>query len=329
MISLYFSDGRRLVETDTTPEEILAAVDGPTPVWVDVSAPTPDEIAAVEKAFSIKLPTSEEMKGLEVSGRLYHEGVAHVMTTSLVYRIESPEPASGEITFIVLPRTAITFRYSAPRAIPLFTRRAMTGDIGCDRPEAIVIGLLETMIERQADLIERLQSQTETISKQIFTIKGHDYSRAKRHAVSLKEIGKVSVMASRTRESLVSQSRLLTYFRNFTQETGCDAVIRQRIKASQLDVHSLAAHVDHISSRLTFLMDATIGLVGIEQNQIIKLFSVVAVMLMPPTLIASVYGMNFQHMPELQFVWAYPVTLAAMAVSAIVPFVYFKGKGWL
>ncbi len=189
--------------------------------------------------------------------------------------------------------------------------------------------MIEAIVERQADLIERLQHQSEAISKQIFGADGHEKTRSRRHAVSLKEIGKASVVTSRTRESLVSLGRLLTYFRNLAQSSNIQSGIRQRIKTTHQDVQSLAAHVDHVASRLTFLMDATIGLVGIEQNQIIKLFSVVAVMLMPPTLIASVYGMNFQHMPELGYAWAYPITLAAMVVSALLPFVYFKRKGWL
>ena len=325
MITRYSADNGRLVVNAASPHDPSS----PPPVWIDLFEPTADERATVEAEFGISLPSRDEMQEIEVSSRLYHEGAAQFMTTTLVFRVDTPEPQSGEVTFVLLKEAAITIRFASPRAFQIFTKQAAGGDIPCSSPEAIVIGLLEAIVEREADLIELLQSRTETSSKQIFEIKGHDYSRARRYSISLKEIGKISVITSRTRESLVTQSRLLTYFRNFTEETTLDNALRQRIRTIQQDVHSLAAHVDHISARLTFLMDATIGLVGIEQNQIIKLFSVVAVMLMPPTLIASVYGMNFHHMPELDQVWGYPLAIAAMVISALVPFVYFKRKGWL
>lgn len=314
LVSEEISDHKKLTDKST--------------VWIDLVAPTADEIASVEKAFQIELPTPDEMKEIEISSRLYQEGRAQIMTSSIVYRIDTADPQTGEVAFVVLPETLITVRFAVPRAFQLYSGRAQTGDIACTTPTAITIGLIEAIIERQADLIERLQHQTEVISHQIFEITRHDYTREKRHAISLKEIGKVSVTASRVRDSLVSLSRLLTYFRNFTMEQKAEATVRQRIKTAQQDVQSLGTYVDHISSRLTFLMDATIGLIGIEQNQIIKLFSVAAVMLMPPTLIASVYGMNFKHMPELDYTWSYPVVIGTMIVSAIVPFIYFKYKGW-
>ncbi|MEQ8824952.1 MAG: magnesium transporter CorA family protein [Filomicrobium sp.] len=325
MITTYaLKDGHLVSEEIAKPAEFTDR----SAIWIDLVAPTADEIATIEKAFAVELPTPDEMKEIEISSRLYQEGRAQIMTSSIVYRIDTTDPQTGEVAFVVLPEALITVRFAVPRAFQLYSTRAQSGDIACTTPTAITIGLIEAIIERQADLIERLQHRTEVISHQIFDVKRHDYTREKRHAVSLKEIGKVSVTASRVRDSLVSLSRLLTYFRNFTMEQKSEATLRQRIKTAQQDVQSLGTYVDHISARLTFLMDATIGLIGIEQNQIIKLFSVAAVMLMPPTLIASVYGMNFKHMPELDYTWSYPVVIGAMVVSAIVPFIYFKYKGW-
>ncbi|MBU2581535.1 MAG: magnesium transporter CorA family protein [Alphaproteobacteria bacterium] len=325
MITRYAFDNERLL-ADTAPATGGAAR---PPVWIDLQEPTLAEIAEIESEFGINLPSRDEMQEIEVSSRLYQEGQAHFMTTMLVYRVDTSDPQTGEVTFVLMKDTAITIRFASPRAFQNFSRQATTGDIPCRSPEAIIIGLLETIVEREADLIELLQNRTETTSKQIFEMKGHEYSRARRYSVALKEIGKINVLTSRTRESLVTQSRLLTYFSNFAQNSALDGSMRQRIRTIQQDVISLSAHVDYLSGRLTFLMDATIGLVSIEQNQIIKLFSVVAVMLMPPTLIASIYGMNFRHMPELDMTWGYPIAVSAMVVSAIVPFVYFKRKGWL
>lgn len=325
MITCHACKNGRLTATDVTDE---AQLDELNAVWIDLVAPSDGEMKSIENKLSINLPTPDEMREIETSSRLYQEGPAQIMTTSVVYRIDSPDPQTGEIAFIVLPDVVVTIRFAVPRAFQMFANRAKSGDIACSNPLAITIGLIEAIIEREADLIEKLQHRIEVVSKGIFDIKRHDYTREKRHAVSLREIGKVGVISSRVRDSLVSLSRLLTYFRNFAMEIKTDSAVRQRIKTAQQDVQSLGTYVDHISSRLTFLMDATIGLIGIEQNQIIKLFSVAAVMLMPPTLIASVYGMNFKHMPELAEPYAYPIALAAMVVSAIVPFVYFKHKGW-
>lgn len=316
-------------------EEIVSA-DGDRPchlageaVWIDLPSPGPLEIGAVEAQLSISIPSREEMREIEISSRLFQEGQAHFMTTPIIYRVDAAEPLKGEIMFILTRGTLVTVRHDSPRAFELFAHKAKTGDIACRTPAEIAVGLLDAIVEREADLIERLQAESETLSQRVFEMKGGEATRNLRHAVALKEIGHASVVLSRTREALVSQGRLLSYFLNAVRDSRDQKGVQQRIKATLADVRALSAHVDYISERLGFLMDATIGLVGIEQNQIIKLFSVVAVMLMPPTLIASIYGMNFEHMPELAWPWAYPVTLVAMVVSAVLPFLYFKRKGWL
>lgn len=324
MITRYsFRDGR-LVERSVQ----LAGLDVEPAIWIDLCEPSSQERANIEEEFGIELPSRDEMKEIELSSRLYQEGPGHFMTTTLVYKVESMDPLSAEVTFVLTEKCLITLRFASPRAFQIFANRAERGDVACGTPEAVVAGLLDCIVEREADLIEMLQSRTETTSKQIFEMKGHDFTRARRYSVSLKEIGRISVLISRVRESLASQGRLLAYFRNLKRSTSLEVDLRDRIDVVQYDVQSLSAHADHISTRLCFLMDATIGLVSIEQNQIIKLFSVVAVMLMPPTLIASIYGMNFQFMPELHFAWGYPIVLITMVVSALVPFIYFKKKGW-
>ncbi len=327
MIKTYdLIDGKCLVASESVGAEIARTR---TAAWVDLVDPTAAEITATERAFAIDIPTADEMKEIEVSARLYQDGTNHVMTARIVYRIDDPEPVAGDVTFIMTADHLITVRFATPRAFLLFANQAKTGDVVATTPAEIMTGLIEAVIERQADLIERVQEESETISRKIFSFDAGRPSRTQGHASTLTAIGRASLTATRTRESLVSLSRTLTYMLNMTDTVSRDSACRQRVKSSLQDVQSLAAQVDHTSQQIAFLMDATVGLVGIEQNQIIKLFSVVAVMLMPPTLIASVYGMNFQNMPELAYPWAYPITIAAMVVSAVVPFVYFKRKGWL
>ena len=323
MIERYVSDGARLERIGATGSDARSSV------WIDLYQPTHEEVQQIEGEFAVDIPTPEDMREIEMSSRLYQAGTAHVMTASVIYKSDAPEPHIAEVTFILLPSRLITVRHTSPHAFQMFASQAASGDIASRSPPDIMIGILEAMIERLADHIERIQATTGSISHQIFEVKGGEQTRAKRHAASLREVGKLGEMASRARESLVSLGRLLMYFGSAIELGGSKTGVAKRIKAALQDVRALSAHVDHLSGRLTFLMDATIGLIGIEQNQIIKLFTVVAVMLMPPTLIASVYGMNFKTLPELGFAWGYPVAVAAMAISALLPCVYFKRKGWL
>ena len=135
-------------------------------------------------------------------------------------------------------------------------------------------------------------------------------------------------MRARAEDSATSLSRLLHFFVQATQDREDDPRIRQRIKGAQRDINSLMDHTKFLSQRITFILDATLGMISIEQNQIIKLFSVMAVILLPPTLVASVYGMNFKYMPELEWTLGYPWALGLMVLAAVGPIIYFRRKGW-
>lgn len=298
-------------------------------IWFDLLSPSKDEDAYVETALAIAIPTREEMKEIEASSRLYQENGAHYMTVTIVYRVDTPDPHSTEMTFILTEHKLVTVRYAEPRAIQVFVNHAQKGDLVCATPLEVMIGLIEAIIEREADLIERLQIQSDRIAHSIFDIKGGSATRGRRYDVVLKDIGKMGETNSRVRESLISISRLLTYLGNTAQARAASVELRERIKTEAQDVQSLADHVSFVASRLTFMLDASLGMVNIEQNQIIKLFSVVAVMLMPPTLVASIYGMNFKHMPELAWGWGYPMAIGVMFLSALLPYLFFRHKGWL
>jgi len=191
-----------------------------------------------------------------------------------------------------------------------------------------MIGLIETLIERKADHIERVQDKIDAITRDVFDLEGRR-TREGKLDVLLKGTGTQGDTIARVQESATSLHRVLHAFRNTAVERGCDAKIMQRIDTSEKDIHSLLENMRFISERTGFLLNAILGMITNEQNQIIKLFSVMAVMLMPPTLVASVYGMNFRHMPELDWMQGYPMALGLMAASAIFPFVYFRRKGWL
>jgi magnesium transporter len=191
-----------------------------------------------------------------------------------------------------------------------------------------MLGLIESLIHRQADLVERIQDEVEKTAHAIFEIKGGQQTRGRRLDTLLKAAGKEGDLTSRAQESAFSLDRLLTYLSGILKERGEDAKLLDRIVLAHRDVHSLMEHMRFLTARIAFLLDATLGMINYEQNNIIKIFSVASVALMPPTLIASIYGMNFKHMPELGWEFGYPMAIGLMVLSAILPFLYFRRKGW-
>ncbi len=312
----------------------LARRDGLVPVteatvWIDLLNPTVDEDKFVETALGISIPTRAEMREIEASNRLYYETGAHFMTAFIVYNVEAPVPLTTALTFILAGQRLVTVRYAEPKAFPLFLQKVEKGDLACNGAPAIMIGLIEAIIHREADLIERIQDEVDRTAPVIFEIKGGQQTRGRRLETILKAVGKQGDVNARAQESALSLDRVLTYFANAARDRKDDSHILTRIDIAHRDVNSLMEHMRFLSNRIAFLLDATLGMITTEQNQIIKLFSVAAVMMMPPTLIASVYGMNFKHMPELGWELGYPMALIMMAISAVIPFIYFRRKGWL
>lgn len=333
MLKVYTRQNDHLV-----PVELAVSATGNPPMpeapapWIDILNPTIDEDRYAERVIGVSIPTREEMQEIEASSRLYYENGAEFVTISVVANIDTEEPSQTPITFVLKGSMLVTVRYAEPRPFSMFITRAQrAGAVACGNGEQVMMGLLEAVIDRIADALERVGSKIDTISRSVFKEssatqagRNHDYQRA------IVEIGREGDRLSLIRESLVSITRALTYH-NAIADEGKQAVkeARQRLRTLQRDAASLTEHSAYLASKITFLLDATLGLINLEQNQIIKIFSIAAVCLMPPTLIASLYGMNFKFMPELQWHYGYPLALCAMIVSAILPFAYFKRKGWL
>jgi magnesium transporter len=301
----------------------------PETVWIDLVNPKREEESKIERALKLEVPTREEQREIEASSRLYQENGAHFMTATVLYQTETAEPATTPVTFILAGDRLITLRYAEPRAFSLFAARCRRPDPALTNGTAVLLGLIETIIDRMADYIERIQGEVEALSRSIFEMKGGTASRQKRFDVMLKSIGREGELTSRARESTHSLGRLLTFLTQVVNERKADKLMKARVRTAARDVASLTDHVSFLSNKIVFLLDATLGMINIEQNNIIKIFSIVAVVLLPPTLIASIYGMNFELMPELQWTYGYPLALLAMVISAVLPYFFFKRKGWL
>lgn len=300
-----------------------------TAVWLDLLTPTPGEVKGVEEALHLNVPTREEQREIEVSSRLYKEDGAHFMTATLLYQGHHPQPTTTTATFILSGNRLVTLRYADPRAFQLcvaWTKRAQepAGD-----GIAVLTLLLEAVIDRTADAIERIQTDVDQLSHQIFEVRGSVSSRQRRLDELLRSVGQLGDLSSKARDSVHSLGRLLTFFAFVANERKVDKALKARIRTAARDVESLSEHVNFMSNKIVFLLDAVLGMITIEQNNITKIFSIVAVVFLPPTLIASIYGMNFHDMPEINSPFGYPVALFFMVIFAVLPYLYWKRKGWL
>ena len=192
-----------------------------------------------------------------------------------------------------------------------------------------MVGLLEAIIDREADRVERIQGEVDKLSQTIFGTKGGERTRSLRFDVNIRAIGREGELTSRSREVPAHARPAADLPRHVMNERGDDKALKARVKTANRDVQSLADHIGYLSTKITFLLDATLGMINNEQNSIIKIFSVLAVALMPPTLVGTIYGMNFKHMPELEWSYGYPWAIGLMIISALLPWLYFKRKGWL
>jgi magnesium transporter len=297
-------------------------------VWIDLINPTKDEDNFVQQELGIEIPTRAEAREIEASNRVYQENGASYMTAFVMFNIEQVNPGTSNVTFIQTGNRLVTVRYSEPKAFPFFVQRVERGEATCTAGPAIQIGIMETLLQRKADLIERIQDDVDRMARELFEIDGKR-RRKTNLAIYLKGTGRDADIIARAQESAASIERVLMFFGGVARDKHPDPQLLGRIEAARSDLTSLLEHMKFLQGRIQFLLEGTLGMINTEQNQIIKLFSVMAVMLMPPTLIASVYGMNFKHMPELNHEWGYPIAVTAMVISAVIPFFYFRSKGWL
>ncbi|MCB9475542.1 MAG: magnesium transporter CorA family protein [Deltaproteobacteria bacterium] len=299
----------------------------PAAIWIDLRHPTAEEEAAVEKFLGIDVPTRDEMREIEISSRLYQLGPALFMTASILYRSAGNDLLLEPLTFVLGTNRLITVRYSDPMPISQYVRQSQLGDVPCSNALDVFAGLLEAFVDRLADVLENVQRETDGLSAQIFT-HPDELDEELEYAEVLRGIGRAQMTTSRVRESLVSISRLLSYVTRYRQAEQ-DAGLAELLKTVRRDVGSLSDQATFLASNITFLLDATLGVISSEQTDVTKIFSILATLFLPPTLIASIYGMNFHVMPELNWAWGYPAAIALMVLSAVLSYWFVRLKGWL
>lgn len=301
-------------------------------MWFDLFEPTKEEEQLVEHYLGINVPTYDEMREIESSSRLYIENNTVFTSAMVMTHTDSDEPQSHAISFILSQKKLITVRYSNPYSFRVASTRNDDEERVINSGYGILMLLLETITARLADILENASHQLDEVNRLLFRPAIHD--RAARlkakpdYEDMLRRIGIYGDVFSKAQESLLTIQRLIAFASQGVSPRWSSHEL-ERVETTFKDMSALTEYINFQSSKVNFLLDATLGMVSIEQSGIIKIFSVASVVFLPPTLVASLYGMNFKHMPELHWVGGYPFAIVLMILAALVPYWYFKKKRWL
>jgi magnesium transporter len=309
----------RLVQEEIESLDALAHVQ---PVWVDLDAPTPEEKGWIAQHFGVTIPDDAVDDDLEESARFYEEdnGELHIRSDFLIDDDENPR--NVRVAFILFRNVLFSMHDEELPVFRLLRLRARRIPALIEDAKDVLLKLYAADAEYSADALEGIYDALEVVGQRVLKENVNDAVAAEALSAIAKEEdlnGRIrrNVMDTRRAISFMMRSRLL----NAEQFEEARQIMR--------DIDSLDSHTTFLFDKINFLMNATVGFININQNKIIKLFSVASVALLPPTLIASVYGMNFDVMPELNWQYGYPFAIGLMVVSVVAPFVYFRRKGWL
>jgi magnesium transporter len=327
MLRIYGPRGDRLVELSMAESALPAGA-----IWIDAHNPTPEERELIERSGGIVLPSIEEMGEIEESSRLFLDDGRLHMTVVIPVGAETSDPGTTEATFILGRDRLVTLRHADPRPFQTFAARC-TKEAGSPMTSDLVaVALAETIVDRLADLMQRVDRELDAIGRRIFGDAGSKRDRGglaeREFSVILKRLGRANRLDSMIRDSLLSIARMAPYLRQQTA-SWAQPETTGRLDTLARDIRSLSDYDGQINQEVTFLLEATLGLINVRQNANIKVFSVAAVLFLPPTIVASVYGMNFQYMPELAWPWGYPLALLLMVLSGLGCYGIFKWRGWL
>jgi magnesium transporter len=311
--------GTDLSEADAIPADA---------VWIDLVSPTNEERRKVNALLGMELPTRADMEEIEVSSRLYQEDGGIFLTAQILSNMETDKPVADVVSFVLTQDKLVTVRYIDPQPFKTFVARCERGTVGPQRAEMVLMSMLDIIIDRMADVLERAGAELEALSREVFQPPEGAVLQSRDFQAILRSLGRKHDLTGKMRESLLSISRALSFLTP-AMEGKPNKEVRTHIKTLTRDVQSLQDHTSFLGSKLNYLLDATLGLINIDQNNIIKIMSVAAIVFLPPTLFASIWGMNFANMPDLHSPVGYPIALIVIVISGILPYVWFKRRGWL
>ena len=320
MINLFvLQNGRLSQEQVEDRNELLQHVN---PIWIDVIDPEEEELIWIKEAFGVHLPELDDLGDLEASARYFEadDGHMHIRTDFLLDEEETSR--NVRVAFVMTKQVLFSIHDEDLPVFRLVRLRARLRPGSVSNAKDVLLDLYSTDAEYSADALEEVYENLEQAGKRVLS----DDISDKDAAEVLETIAKEEDTNGRIRRNVMDTRRALSFLMRSKL-----LLDEQQEEARQIlrDIDSLENHTAFLFDKINFLMDATVGFINLNQSKIIKIFSVVSVALMPPTLLASIWGMNFQHMPELTETWGYPVAILSMVISAIIPLSYFRHKGWL
>jgi magnesium transporter len=299
----------------------------PDIAWIDLQQPTANEAAFVERATGLRVPTFEDLSEIETSSRVRTEDGVLYLSAPLVHRANAEDPQTTPVGYVLSLERLLTVRFEPLTAFSTFEKAARGG------PAEIFVGLIDAIVDRLADVLERIAAELDMLSHRLFRANpaGPRHYRPAREAADLRgilrRVGANGDLVSKIRDSLLGLARIVPYVAG-TCAGWLPDTVKTRLDTVRQDLASLSDYDTHLVNKVQLLLDATLGLINVEQNNIIKVLTIVSVVGVPPTLVASLYGMNFKHMPELDWAWGYPYGLALIAISAVAPLLWFRWRGW-
>jgi magnesium transporter len=309
-------------------DDLTSAAPIPDAVWIDLVRPDPSETAFVEHSTGLNLPSFAALSEIESSSRLRAQNGVLYLSAPLVHSADAGNPQTTPVGFVLGPELLVTVRFEALTAFSTFAGAAP------ETASEAFAGLIEAIVDRNADILERIATDLDTVSHRLFrsgTEETASYGRPAQEAADLRavlrRIGASGDLASKLRDALLGLTRMVAYVENLGAAWLPEAV-KTRLETVRQDLHSLSDYDAHLVNKVQLLLDAALGLTNIEQSNIIKVLTIVSVVGVPPTLVASMYGMNFHDMPELSWAWGYPYGLALIALSAVGPLLWFRWRGW-
>jgi magnesium transporter len=328
MLAVYSSRG---VRSEISPKTGADSLQDNT-VWIDLVNPSPDEVAFVERTTGLAVPGADALNEIESSSRLRAADGALYLSVPLVYRGDSDQPLTTAVGFVLTRDRLITVRFVELPSFNDLQKRLQPPDSQPLTSTGIFSELVEALVDRLADVLERIAAELDSLSHRLFRAGPTEPLRRRSAAgesadlrIILRRVGHNGDLASKIRDSLLGIGRVVPFVLG---AEWLPAEVKPRLETLRQDIASLNDYDAHIVNKIQLLLDATLGMINIEQNNIIKVLTIVSVVGVPPTLVASIYGINFKQMPELDWAWGYPYGLIMIAVSAVLPLLWFKWRGW-
>jgi len=300
----------------------------PCAVWIDLIDPTIEEDRKVQAFVGAPVPTKADPDFSELPEAHYSENGVHYLHALSISEPEDTPDVTG-VTFVIAPTALVTVRYHPVETFDLYSQKLCKAPATAPSPDVVALGLINTSLNRTARALGKSGASLDRIASAIFRTKGDQSKRNQVYAETLDALGREDEKISNLRESMVSVERLLLFLMSEGRPENAPKSAREATKTALRDLQTMEQDASFKAQKVQFLLDSTLGRISLLQNEIIKLFSVIAVIFMPPTVIASIYGMNFKEMPELNWQWGYPLAIALMACAAIGPYMLFRWKKWL